>query len=357
MKHLNSIRAALKSIGAAPVLAVPVPGHAPICIKAKLLKKALKGVTIDSVNVLPNRWLEVKGRAISQNNSYSGTTVRTCSKFAPMERNKALLMIWEWSEKERKKRIKVSGQGVLSAKEQRALKLMAAEKAGIAELIKARKDEAKILADARASVFPVITPLDSEERAEVIAEYSAFRQSLPNRKRGSVIRWKLAKLREQVKGMTVKKREYEERPAISPYARRRKTLKREYVELRRQKDKLQYAALLYQIGKLEKQFESLYPRTCKHYEYDGAQQYWVDSWIDKRPEKQTYEIPWNWHDGCMTVQEVEDGYDCDWEEDYHSHVKNIPVIKRWAARLKDARANIRALTPPDDEQEELSQAA
>ena len=271
MKHLNSIRAALKSIGAAPVLAVPVPGHAPICIKAKLLKKALKGVTIDSVNVLPNRWLEVKGRAISQNNSYSGTTVRTCSKFAPMERNKALLMIWEWSEKERKKRIKVSGQGVLSAKEQRALKLMAAEKAGIAELIKARKDEAKILADARASVFPVITPLDSEERAEVIAEYSAFRQSLPNRKRGSVIRWKLAKLREQVKGMTVKKREYEERPAISPYARRRKTLKREYVELRRQKDKLQYAALLYQIGKLEKQYKSSLSgkvAPCKHYDYE-----------------------------------------------------------------------------------------
>ncbi len=350
MKHLNSIRAALKSIGAAPVLAVPVPGHAPICIKAKLLKKALKGVTIDSVNVLPNRWLEVKGRAISQNNSYSGTTVRTCSKFAPMERNKALLMIWEWSEKERKKRIKVSGQGVLSAKEQRALKLMAAEKAGIAELIKARKDEAEILADARASVFPVITPLDSEERAEVIAEYSAFRQSLPNRKRGSVIRWKLAKLREQVKGMTVKKREYEERPAISPYARRRKTLKREYVELRRQKDKLQYAALLYQIGKLEKQYKALYPAKWHQCsidyetgEFDPTNGYWIDSWIDKRPKKQTYSIPWSYRD-------AED-------EDKRNENTVFSRLVGMANRLKDARANIRALTPPDDEQEELSQAA
>ncbi len=350
MKHLNSIRAALKSIGAAPVLAVPVPGHAPICIKAKLLKKALKGVTIDSVNVLPNRWLEVKGRAISQNNSYSGTTVRTCSKFAPMERNKALLMIWEWSEKERKKRIKVSGQGVLSAKEQRALKLMAAEKAGIAELIKARKDEAEILADARASVFPVITPLDSEERAEVIAEYSAFRQSLPNRKRGSVIRWKLAKLREQVKGMTVKKREYEERPAISPYARRRKTLKREYVELRRQKDKLQYAALLYQIGKLEKQYKALYPAKWHQCsidyetgEFDPTNGYWIDSWIDKRPKKQTYSIPWSYRD-------AED-------EDKRNENTVFSRLVGMANRLKDARANIRALTPPDDEQEDLSQAA
>jgi hypothetical protein len=38
MEHLNSIRAALR--GAAPVVAIPVPGHAPVCIKAKLLKGA-----------------------------------------------------------------------------------------------------------------------------------------------------------------------------------------------------------------------------------------------------------------------------------------------------------------------------
>jgi hypothetical protein len=357
VKHLNSIRAALRANGAAPVLAIPVPGHAPICVKAKLLKKALKGVTIDSVKVLPNRWLEVKGRAISKNNSYSSFPVHTCSKFAPIDRNKALLMIWDWSEKERKKRKKVSAMGVLSAKEQRALKLKQAEKAGIAELIQAQKEEVEILSEARESIFPVITPLDAEDRAEVIAEYSNFRKSLPNRKRGAVIRWKLDKLRKQVKEMTKVKCEYEERPAISPYARRRRTLKRKFVVLRKQGDKLKYAALLYQIGQLEKQFDSLYPRICKHYDFDGAQQYWVDSWITKRPKGQSYSIPWGWHDGCGTVEEVEDGYDCDWEEDYRSHVKNIPQIKKWAAQLKEARANIRALTPPADEQEELSQAA
>jgi hypothetical protein len=63
VQHLNSIRAALKANGTAPVLAIPVPGHAPICVRAKLLKGALKGVTIDSVKVLENRWLEVRGRA------------------------------------------------------------------------------------------------------------------------------------------------------------------------------------------------------------------------------------------------------------------------------------------------------
>jgi hypothetical protein len=298
------------------------------------------------VKVLPSRWLQITGTAKGN--------VHTCSKFAPMDRYKALLMIWDWSEKERKKRIKIINQGVLSAKEQRALKLKQAEKAGIAELIEARKEEVEIIAKAKASVFPVITPIDAEDRAEVIAEYSAFRQSLPNRKRGAVIRWKLALLRKQVKEMTKVKCEYEERPAISPYARRRRTLKRKFVVLRKQGDKLKYAALLYQIGQLEKQYKALYPPVVKQF---SGSVYYQDSWITKRPKKQAYEIPWNWHDGCGTVQEAEDGYDCDWEEDYHSHVKNIPIIKRWAARLRDARANIRALTPPADEQEELSQAA
>jgi hypothetical protein len=51
-----------------------------------------------------------------------------------MDRYNALQMIRDWSEKERKKRKKVSAMGVLSAKEQRALKLKQAEKAGIAEM-------------------------------------------------------------------------------------------------------------------------------------------------------------------------------------------------------------------------------
>jgi hypothetical protein len=38
MDHINSIRAALRA--KAPVVAVPVEGHAPICVRAKLLKGA-----------------------------------------------------------------------------------------------------------------------------------------------------------------------------------------------------------------------------------------------------------------------------------------------------------------------------
>ncbi len=335
MKHLNLIRAALKSIGAAPVLAVPVPGHAPICIKAKLLKKALKGITIDSVEFRPNRWLKITGRAKGN--------VHTCSSFAPMDSRIAMEQIGEWSRKERLKRKKVAIRGVLSAKEQRALKLKAAEKAGIAELIQAQKDEKEILADARASVFPVITPYDVDERAHVIAEYSAFRKSLPNRKRGSIIRWKLAKLREQVKGMTVTKREYEERPAISPYARRRKTLKREYIELRRQKDKVLYAALLYQIGQLEKQYKTLYPPVFRQWNGTTGEGYYRDAWIAKRPNSLPYTVPSQWRNSH--------------DEDERNENTVFSRLVGMANRLKDARANIRALTPPTDEQEELSQAA
>ena len=79
MEHLNSIRAALR--GAAPVVAIPVPGHAPVCIKAKLLKGALKGVTIDSVEITETRWLKIKGHA--------GNVHTSCS-IVPISRYDAL---------------------------------------------------------------------------------------------------------------------------------------------------------------------------------------------------------------------------------------------------------------------------
>jgi hypothetical protein len=51
MEHLNSVRAALRA--SAPVIAIPVPGHAPVCIRAKLLKGALKGVCVKGDDVSP----------------------------------------------------------------------------------------------------------------------------------------------------------------------------------------------------------------------------------------------------------------------------------------------------------------
>ena len=59
MDHINSVRAALKAASvkgsAPPVLAIPIPGRAPVCIRTQLLKGALKGVTIDSVEIARGR--------------------------------------------------------------------------------------------------------------------------------------------------------------------------------------------------------------------------------------------------------------------------------------------------------------
>ena len=244
-----------------------------------------------------------------------------------------------WTDREREKRIAVINQGVLSPTERKALKLKDAmakeEKRRNAELIAAQKDEAEILEEARERVFPVITPKDEDDRAAVIADYAAFHASRPNRKRGSVIRWKLKQLREQVKAMTTEKREYEERPSSGWHRRRRVCIGKTTV-LRRKKDTLKYAALAFQIGQLEKQLDVLYPPVTRTYgEGEHAMRYRVDSFIDKRPKEQTYSVPWYW------------------ERPEHRDSRET-----LAARLREARASIRALTPPADEDEgELPLAA
>ena len=325
MGHIESVRAALAPKVTAPVIAIPIEGHAPICIKAKLLKGALKGVTIDSVEVLENRWLKVTGH---------DRFVHTCSKFAPMERNSALKAIGEWSRKERAKRVKIINQGVLSASAQREMKLKAAEQAGVAELIQARKEEQEILAAAKAHINPVLRPMDAEGREGVIAKYLAFRAQRGTRKRGSVIRWRLAKLREQVKGMTKLQCEYEILPPTKWCHRNRKSLKRKVTVLRKQKDKLRYAAILYQIGQLEKQFTSLYPPVWYANEYIGDGGYWTENWTAKRPTEQAY-------------YNTSDTYSR-WADDDEESSQKRRI--RQAAQLKEARANIRALTPPVDEE-------
>jgi hypothetical protein len=136
--------------------------------------------------------------------------------------------------------------------------------------------------------------------------------------------------------MTVEKREYEVMEIGSGWHRRnRKVMTGCKTVLRRKKDAVKYAALIYQIGKLEKQYDSLYPPKL-HVWYDGSQSYNVDSWIDKRTTDQTVNTK-DWWRG----REDKDRYD----------------RKAEALRLKDARANIRALTPPVDEADTQEQIA
>jgi hypothetical protein len=334
MQYVKSVEAALR--GTAPFVAIPVEGHAPACVRSSLLKGALKGVKVHSVKIITanpsttsdsGRWLQIKGIA-------EGGVRTSCKIVVTNTRNHLVwLELSKWADKEREKRVKVISQGILNPAERKALKLKEAmekeERRRNAELIAAQREEAQILAQARSRVFPDITPDDEESRARVIAEYSEFRSHRFNRKRASVIRWKLAKLREQVKAMTTEKREYEEKPRISIYSRRRRTCIGKTTVLRRKKDAMQYAAAVYQIGKLESEFKALYPPRWHEWASleDGG--YWVDSFIAKRPKGKTYRVPWQWE-----------------------RSEDVDTLRKLAERLREARANIRALTPPPDEDED-----
>jgi hypothetical protein len=319
MRYVKAVEAALRAT--TPFVAIPVEGHAPACVRAKLLKGALKGVTITSVKIITadavttsdsGRWLEIKGRAEGG--------VRTSCKMVVLNRRCPLVVtaMWDWAAKERKKRVAVINQGVLNPTERKALKLKEAmakeEKRRNAELIAAQREESYIIEKAKASIAPDITPLGTEERAAIMAEYAQFRACRHVRKRGSVIRWKIKSLEAEVDKITVLK------------GRSRFNKKR---ELRKQKDKLRYMALIYQIGELEAKFKVLYPKVWRKWEYaDGEDHgYWVDSFQAKRPNRQTYQVTWKWSD------------------------ENSEQLQRLAERLKKARAEIRALTPPDDEEE------
>ena len=353
-QYVKAVEAALR--GTAPYVAIPVEGHAPACVRAKLLKGALRGVTIHSVKIITadpdttsdsGRWLVIEGRAEGGVHTYCKMTVI----------NVKCSTVWDemrkWTNRERDKHIKVINQGILNPAERRALKLKEAiakeEKRRNAELIAAQREEAHIIAIAKSSVFPVITPLEPEERVLVTAEYAQFRACRHVRKRGSVIRWKLAKLRERVKEMTVEKREYAERESGWGSHRRRRYMTGSKTVLRRQKDKLEYMAVIYQIGQLETQYKALYPDRHVESEYvNDGRGYFIDSFQEKRPNEQAYIVPWNWHDGCVPIEEQRD-------EDGEIYLTGS---KRLAERLKEARANVRSLTPPADEDDgELDIAA
>ena len=329
MDHINSVRAALKAASvkgsAPPVLAIPIPGRAPVCIRTQLLKGALKGVTINSVALLESGWVKITGTA-------QGGVHTSCS-LVPIERWKALQAIREWSIREHEKRVKIINQGVLSPQMRRELLKKSIEGEADAVLAEARKDEALILAAARSHANPAMAPVSDEARERVIESYAAFHGQRGNRKRGAVIRWRLAKLRKEKAAMVKVQHVYEEVPSTL-YRRRHKTLKSKVTVLRRKKDAVKYAALIYQIGRLEKQYESLYPPKL-HVWFDGSQSYNVDSWINNRPKDQTVNTK-------------------DW---WRSKDKDRYDRKDEARKLKEARANIRALTPPADEETNQEQIA
>jgi hypothetical protein len=312
MEYLNSIRAALKAT--APVVAIPLEGHAPICIRRKLLAGVLKGVTIDSVQA-----------------SYTGTSyacvtitghagrVHTSCKLIGMNRVIALKEIREWSIKEREKKIMRINQGVLSAQAQRELKKKQIENEPSSELKKAMKEVDGIYHQAKEHVVPAMDYVSEDQRQDVMQEYASFRRSRHLRKHGAVIRWKIAQLRAELDKITVKKGG-------------RRESKKTYA--RKAKDAPKMLLMMRQIAALEEQFKGVYPlrwSAIENINEDGG--FWVDSWTTHHPIWQTCQLKESWRS--------EDRYD----------------RQSLARQLKETRADIRSLTPPKDEQEELPIAA
>jgi hypothetical protein len=163
MQYIHSLAAAIK--GKAPIVALPVEGHAPICVARARLAKWSKGVTITSVKVtggetyfteefikpkfdwytgpiqrpdwfgktpegplnriqhahLTPRCLEITGTA---------GRVKTRCSFIPIDRRTAVKTLAAWSEKERARLEKKVLLGALGTKEKRALKLAKHESEG-----------------------------------------------------------------------------------------------------------------------------------------------------------------------------------------------------------------------------------
>lgn len=163
MKHFESLTAAIK--GKAPIVALPIEGHAPICVHRARLAKWSKGVSITNIAVTggdpyfteelvkpkfdayahPVQLAEWYGRRAEgpehriehlhhtpRRLEISGTAgrVKTKCSIVPVDRRIAVKLLSDWSQKERAKLEKKTLLGALGTKEKRALKLAKHETEG-----------------------------------------------------------------------------------------------------------------------------------------------------------------------------------------------------------------------------------
>jgi hypothetical protein len=146
MKHLSSLKSAVA--GKAPIVAIPVEGHAPACLDRKRLAAWSKGVTVTRIeieqlssvttytyqrprgawighihegpheqiaNITPGaRTLIIEG--------FAGR-VKTRARFTLVDRRTAIKTLAKWTERERVKLEKKTMLGALAKDEKRALKL------------------------------------------------------------------------------------------------------------------------------------------------------------------------------------------------------------------------------------------
>lgn len=357
--------------GKAPVVAIPIEGKAPACLNRKRLAAWIKGVEVQSVELVaqPDEWYFVPGKRLSgcrydENKQLeyqqgplnvsceritgerklkiegrAGNVKTRCTMFV-IRREAAALEISNWAEKERAKNLKVISQGAIGAAaikaarkieiaKLKAAKLAEIEQGGSPELEDAKRHVANILATARVHGRGVTRNIDkweaeriAEQMPETIIRHVAH-HAVPHRvrKTAAVIRWRLAALNTAWFEVT----------KYNPH--RRKTTANKLLKV---KKSIRVIQIVKDATELKAKLISILPERLSNPRWPQEEYRHAFS-IDplNRPdhkEKESY-----WHDR----------YD-------------RAVL---AERLREARQTIKVLTPPPDnvlempEQEEFAQAA
>lgn len=137
MPYINAVEAAIKA--KAPIVAIPVEGHAPVCVNRKRLAVWAKGVRITRTAIVgEGRWLVLEG--LAKNN------VRCLAKFVPMDRRTAIRELSIWSEKERVKLQKKIALGALSKEIRKEMRLAKFDDEGALTPVKVRTKDAVLSA-------------------------------------------------------------------------------------------------------------------------------------------------------------------------------------------------------------------
>lgn len=325
--------------GKAPVVAIPIEGKAPLCLNRKRLAIAIKGVQVERITQLENRWLKIEGRVQSSDGVYR---VRTSSTFPPIDRRTAIGEIHVWAQKERAKNLKVISQGAIGATaikaarkieiaKLKAAKLAEIEQGGSPELEDAKQHERNILSAARMhgrGPMRGVSQWEAERIAEQMPETvirHVAHHAVPHRvrKTAAVIRWRLKALRTAWFEVT----------KYNPG--RRKTTKKKLLKV---KKAIQVIQIVKDAAALRAKLESISPARIAnprfaHYA-DRDDMHWTAIDPLNRPKQDRRE--------------------------YYQPAYDRAAL---AERLREARQTIKVLTPPPDnvvempEQEEFAQAA
>lgn len=351
--------------GKAPIVAIPIEGHAPVCLPRKRLAAWLKGVEVHSVELKsqPDVWYFVPGKRLpgcrlneNKNLEYqqgpldvscarvtgeralkiegrAGNVKTRCTMFV-IRREMAALENWKWAEKERAKNLKVIGQGAISTAALKEAKKAAKEKERAAKLIAMERSGSDELEEAKSAVLSIYDevrehgrgpgkkmpphwekPEETEaKKTEMIVRHVAHHNvSRRVRKQAAVIHWRLAALKADWYAVT----------KFNPH--RRKTTANKFLKV---KKSIRVIQIVKDWQKLIVQLNSIVPERIPNPRFPDH--YGAGFYIDPLHRPGSYKK--------------------DHQNHYYKHEDRYDRAGL-AIQLRIARETIRVLTPPPDEME------